>query len=137
MSGSGTTFLASIPALAPAGSPFPPRRSRTAQLRTQLTPAVYVLVDDLPPLCRPAQVIREGGKTLLWVDPSALCVEVAFYTREHLTDRERIALRIAFNHSSLDLHTPPDDTLLEGTVRAARVPESLRLPLPLPTTRSA
>lgn len=91
------------------------------------TPALYLLVEYLPPLVRPAHLVRHHGVTLVYVHPEALRVEVAFWVREHLDAAERLLLREAYGLSP-DLAAPPVDEMLEGDVSSAPIPMLLRLP---------
>lgn len=94
---------------------------------TTLLRPVYVHVAPLPPLCAPAQVIRSNGMTLIWADPDALRVDLAFWSMDHLTVPERLILRAAFRQAP-DVGVPPDDALVAGTIGTVDIPAMLRLP---------
>lgn len=91
-----------------------------------LLPTLYVIKDDLHPLCRPAHVTRLGHKTLVHLDRRALLAEVIMWVQENLTDAERVVIRSGFG-ASTDLTVPFADDLLDGTVADASLPACLEL----------
>lgn len=92
------------------------------------SPTVLLSLEPLPPLVRPAHAYRRDGVTLIWVHPSALRAEMVFWTRDNLTDEERLVLRVAYDLDD-NLHAPPLDQLLEGTVsEGPPIPMMLRVP---------
>lgn len=102
-------------------------------MRHENLPCLFVEIDDLPPLVRPANVYRENGMTLLWVHPGTPKSEIAMWVRENLTLAERRVLRVAYEMSDPDPQTPIEatDPLLEGCADYRRdVPAILRLPRP-------
>lgn len=92
-----------------------------------ILPLVFMLKDDLHPLCRPANVNRDGAKTLVRVDRSSLMAEVIMWAVEWLTEPERVVIRRGYGIST-DLRVPFDDDLLDGLVEDAPIPDCLRLP---------
>lgn len=93
-----------------------------------LLPTIFVAVESLPPLVQPAHLTRDDGITLVWVDPSTLRAEFVFWCREHLSDGERVVVRLAFGGSA-DLSEPPPDAYLEGTIgEGAPIPAELCVP---------
>jgi hypothetical protein len=76
--------------------------------------------------------------TLIQIDPTSLSVEVAFWSRDNLTETERIVIRLAYGIGT-DLDQPPSDELLDGRVCDGQpIPAVLQLPVPaLISQRSA
>lgn len=100
-----------------------------------LHPLVYLLIEPVQPLLYPAYAHREDGITLLFADPRALKAEVALWMREHMTEPERLTMRLAYE-VELDLNHYRDD-LLEGTVEGSHIPDMLRVPEEALLSRSA
>lgn len=86
-------------------------------------------IDELDPLLHPAHVTRVDGTTVVSIDPTALRVEVAFWTRENLTEAERVVIRMAYD-VSCDTNELPPDHLLDGHVHDSdvEIPSLLQMP---------
>jgi hypothetical protein len=88
-------------------------------------PEVYLRVHKLPPLLRPAYVLRRLDITLVWADAGSLRAEVMAWAMDELKARECRVLRAAFEQPD-DLRIPIDDALLEGTMETLVIPDVVR-----------
>lgn len=90
-------------------------------------PTVYLQIHLLPFSRWPARVRRHRGVTLVWIQPDTLKVQFAYWVKEHLTEQEQVAIRLAGGECA-DLRIPVRDSSLDGELTMASIPVALRLP---------
>lgn len=85
---------------------------------------IYLQFDELPEPCRPVLVVRDGGATLVTVDPRSTKFEATCYCADNLTAEELDAYREAFGAPS---GTVAPDTWTSDEPVVRYVPPALRL----------
>lgn len=87
---------------------------------------LYLSVEPLDPLCRPAVAARLNGALLLMVDPHTTVPDLVDWVAVYLDVREVNGYRHAFGQPPVG--EPLDDWLYDSTMGELEVPEALRLP---------
>lgn len=88
-------------------------------------PQIFVIIESMPPLCRPCHVKRFRGALVLWCEPTAPRVDVALWITDHLSHAERNALRDALGQPPIG--QPMTDDFLDGTMATLKVPGEISL----------
>lgn len=95
----------------------------------------YLRIKHLPYQLRPAHVVREDGTTLVTVDQTATCGEVARWAPDHLSVNEQNAYRRAYGQPPVG--HPLEEEWMSDDEFPSFVPADLQVPLWCLIQRSA